>query len=602
MQKAMWFAGMRGAVAFALALQFPGERQGLIVSSTLATVVFTTVFFGFTTLPFLKSVGMTHSNVQGDERNVNKTNACRKLHAYWYVFNRQVMQPLFGDPARAPGREFLTVESASAGRERDTVHGRSSSRFEFDDDLSVGSDAAQAVSEYGADSWVDEKIRSDDGRERDARDAEQSSTRRARERTRALSRMDFSEAMPPSLLSAGASEHRASSSDLMSIEELRDTNALGDADPAVEQPTLSPGSVNGSIAHVSRVLDVLPEEDFAGSEHGVSSMRMLTAARNGGDSSISHRPKPRRRSAARDQRHRLHRRRSSSLPHQSPDASGMRKLPAYQYVVELGLRNLEAAARASIPPPTASHDTADYVVPPLMDADLAQRFNAAWHRSFPNLGARADASVSASATSSSWIRVPQFSRWSGSQTSESNPFVSGTRSPRTRTPLLLSTPVSPAVPHLSLAPALTPVHPPSASSARAVLLTRRSSRFASDDMLCQPSALMPVTAISDPRSESQAANSTNAAYRTSGAGFFESSGVVARSALPVPSRSIMGSMGRDAAMPTLLHELPFYDPVTPARFSNGLPHTVLAESLAGRYGAGRPRGASRSRPHGHTPM
>lgn len=39
----LWFAGLRGAVAFALCLSFPGENVKFVVSSTLMLVLFTTI-------------------------------------------------------------------------------------------------------------------------------------------------------------------------------------------------------------------------------------------------------------------------------------------------------------------------------------------------------------------------------------------------------------------------------------------------------------------------------------------------------------------------------------------------------------------------------
>eukprot|EP01086_Lenisia_limosa_P010057 TRINITY_DN3392_c0_g1_i1.p1 TRINITY_DN3392_c0_g1~~TRINITY_DN3392_c0_g1_i1.p1 ORF type:complete len:317 (-),score=51.92 TRINITY_DN3392_c0_g1_i1:6-902(-) len=53
----MWFSGLRGAIAFALALNAPGHRS-LIVTTTLVLVVFTMVVLGGSVLPLLKKLGL----------------------------------------------------------------------------------------------------------------------------------------------------------------------------------------------------------------------------------------------------------------------------------------------------------------------------------------------------------------------------------------------------------------------------------------------------------------------------------------------------------------------------------------------------------------
>eukprot|EP00274_Cyanoptyche_gloeocystis_P006041 CAMPEP_0196668240 /NCGR_PEP_ID=MMETSP1086-20130531/65513_1 /TAXON_ID=77921 /ORGANISM="Cyanoptyche gloeocystis , Strain SAG4.97" /LENGTH=217 /DNA_ID=CAMNT_0042005631 /DNA_START=1266 /DNA_END=1919 /DNA_ORIENTATION=+ len=52
----MWWAGLRGAIAFALALNIPGDNDTYIISNVLFIVLFTTVVMGGGTLPLLKLV------------------------------------------------------------------------------------------------------------------------------------------------------------------------------------------------------------------------------------------------------------------------------------------------------------------------------------------------------------------------------------------------------------------------------------------------------------------------------------------------------------------------------------------------------------------
>jgi len=53
MQFIMFFSGLRGAIAFALALNVPSAHSNLMVTTTLAVVLFTIIVFGGGTLPLL---------------------------------------------------------------------------------------------------------------------------------------------------------------------------------------------------------------------------------------------------------------------------------------------------------------------------------------------------------------------------------------------------------------------------------------------------------------------------------------------------------------------------------------------------------------------
>ena len=58
MQSVIWFAGLRGAIAFALSLNMPGENKDLYICTTLSVIIFTTVVCGGLTEPVLTRMGM----------------------------------------------------------------------------------------------------------------------------------------------------------------------------------------------------------------------------------------------------------------------------------------------------------------------------------------------------------------------------------------------------------------------------------------------------------------------------------------------------------------------------------------------------------------
>jgi len=49
----MWFAGLRGAIAFALSTGMPGASKDVYASTTLMVVIFTTIGCGGLTEPLL---------------------------------------------------------------------------------------------------------------------------------------------------------------------------------------------------------------------------------------------------------------------------------------------------------------------------------------------------------------------------------------------------------------------------------------------------------------------------------------------------------------------------------------------------------------------
>ena len=50
----MWHAGLRGAIAWALAIKFPSQNRDAIVAATTSVILFTTYVQGGTTMCFLK--------------------------------------------------------------------------------------------------------------------------------------------------------------------------------------------------------------------------------------------------------------------------------------------------------------------------------------------------------------------------------------------------------------------------------------------------------------------------------------------------------------------------------------------------------------------
>ena len=70
MQCVLWFAGLRGAIAFALAMNMPGPNREVYATVTLTICIFTTVVCGGLTDRMLTSFGMKTRIVEDDDDDV----------------------------------------------------------------------------------------------------------------------------------------------------------------------------------------------------------------------------------------------------------------------------------------------------------------------------------------------------------------------------------------------------------------------------------------------------------------------------------------------------------------------------------------------------
>jgi len=80
MQFALWFAGLRGGVAFALCLTFPGPANKYVVAATFCLVLFTTFCGGGLTLPVLRATGMT-ANLGNNNKKRSSSLSGQEHHA-----------------------------------------------------------------------------------------------------------------------------------------------------------------------------------------------------------------------------------------------------------------------------------------------------------------------------------------------------------------------------------------------------------------------------------------------------------------------------------------------------------------------------------------
>jgi NhaP-type Na+/H+ and K+/H+ antiporter len=65
MQIVMWFAGLRGAIAFALALNIPGDNRPVLLTAALSVIIFTTIVCGGLTEKLVAKLGLKRDPMMG---------------------------------------------------------------------------------------------------------------------------------------------------------------------------------------------------------------------------------------------------------------------------------------------------------------------------------------------------------------------------------------------------------------------------------------------------------------------------------------------------------------------------------------------------------
>jgi len=118
----MWVSGIRGAVAFALALNMRTAHRSQVITTTLFLCISTTLILGCCTSPMLKILGLQEGPpldelssvnlplIQNSEEEERKSEQELTMihspvniswtHRYWRKLDERFMKPLFGGNPR----------------------------------------------------------------------------------------------------------------------------------------------------------------------------------------------------------------------------------------------------------------------------------------------------------------------------------------------------------------------------------------------------------------------------------------------------------------------------------------------------------------------
>ncbi|RLO12563.1 hypothetical protein DYB28_010061, partial [Aphanomyces astaci] len=129
MQVVLWFAGLRGAIAFALSQDMPGTNRDLYTTTTLSVVIFTTIVCGGLTEPLLKQTklkaaasdhpalpdGIAAPSSSMRLRQLSVESEISYVESFWGNLDEKYMKPVFGGaPRRLISRNVPSASSPVA--------------------------------------------------------------------------------------------------------------------------------------------------------------------------------------------------------------------------------------------------------------------------------------------------------------------------------------------------------------------------------------------------------------------------------------------------------------------------------------------------------
>jgi sodium/hydrogen exchanger 8 len=90
----MWWAGLRGAIAFALALHFPSQNVHVVISTCMWVILFTVFILGGTCVSFLELMDVKFGVESNDVQDFKKSKQLGAMKNPLQKFDRKVLLPL----------------------------------------------------------------------------------------------------------------------------------------------------------------------------------------------------------------------------------------------------------------------------------------------------------------------------------------------------------------------------------------------------------------------------------------------------------------------------------------------------------------------------
>jgi len=112
----MWFAGLRGAIAFAIAIMNQTNAHSQLLTTTLIVVVFTVLVVGGVTVPLLKCLRIEMGIEEEEE-----IDHIDKARSRFWRFDRSVLIPFLTTRRKFGGQEINLILSEEEPHEHVTL-------------------------------------------------------------------------------------------------------------------------------------------------------------------------------------------------------------------------------------------------------------------------------------------------------------------------------------------------------------------------------------------------------------------------------------------------------------------------------------------------
>lgn len=117
-QVVMLHSGLRGAIAFALALDFPSQHKHIVINTCMWVILFTIFINGGTTPSLLGALGVDMGCDSNDVASTKKSKHSKEINGFWQKVDRMKILPMLTWRFRSDGEDTYIEDPREARAER----------------------------------------------------------------------------------------------------------------------------------------------------------------------------------------------------------------------------------------------------------------------------------------------------------------------------------------------------------------------------------------------------------------------------------------------------------------------------------------------------